>query len=116
MDGAMQDRKPHIDEHHLDAVLGRALQLDRDVADFEARWPSPPHSHEALPPFTWAELERQLVDLAPTDTQAEMTRRLIARARRRAAQLPNEMVLRELLGVAAFVLDEPLYRGALDEG
>lgn len=86
-----------------DPLVTRALELREDVDRFTKQWP--PMGGEASLSLRWEELERQLVDLAPTDLQAELVHRLVARTRAYAALKPTEMVLRELLCVAALVLD-----------
>ena len=54
------------------AVIGKALRLRREIDDFEAKWPTPAAREEALPTFTWDQLERQLIDLAATPAQAAL--------------------------------------------
>ena len=88
------------------AVIGRALRLRQEIDDFEARWPTPVAREETLPTFTWAQLERQLVDLAATPAQASMARHLVSGTRKLAAFKPSEMVLREILCMTWVLLDE----------
>ncbi len=88
------------------AVIGRALRLRQEIDDFEARWPNPPAREEALPTFTWAQLERQLVDLAATPAQAKMVQHLVSGNRKLSAFKPSEMVLREVLCMTWVLLDE----------
>jgi hypothetical protein len=88
------------------AVIGKALRLRREIDDFEARWPMPAAREEALPTFTWAQLERQLVDLAATPAQAKMARHLVSGTQKLAAFKPSEMVLREVLCMTWVLLDE----------
>src|SRR5258708_13107301 len=88
------------------AVIGRALRLRREIDDFEARWPTPAAREEALPTFTWAQLERQLADLAATPAQASMARHLASGTRKLAPFKPSEMVLREILSMTWVPLDE----------
>jgi hypothetical protein len=88
------------------AVIGRALRLRREIDDFEARWPMSATREEALPTFTWTQLERQLVDLAATPAQANMARHLVSGTRKLAAFKPSEMVLREILCMTWVLLDE----------
>ena len=88
------------------AVIGRALRLRREIDDFEARWPTEVAKEESLPSFTWAQLERQLVDLAATPAQASMARHLVSGTRKLAAFKPSEMVLREILCMTWVLLDE----------
>jgi len=88
-----------------DALVARALELRAAVEHFSGRW-APLAESEPCLSFTWEELERQLVELAPTDLQAELVHRLVARTKVYAGLKPPEMVLREVLSIAALVLDE----------
>lgn len=87
------------------SLLSRALQIRAEVEQFQDRWAPLPESGPRLS-FTWEELERQLVDLAPSDLQAELVHKLVERSRLFAELKPAEMVLREVLCIAALVLDE----------
>lgn len=88
------------------AVAGRALRLNREIVDFEGRWPKPETREEPTISFTWDQLERQLVDLAATPEQASMVRHLVSGTRKLAAFKPSEMVLREVLCMTWVLLDE----------
>lgn len=88
------------------ATIGRALRLRREVADFETRWPTSEEREEFIPAFSWEQLERQLVDLAATSTQAVMARHLVSATRKLAPFKPSEMVLREILCMTWVLLDE----------
>ena len=88
------------------AVIGRALRLRREIDDFEARWPLQTVPEEALLTFSWAQLERQLVDLASTPAQASMARHLVSATRKLSPFKPSEMVLREILCLTWVLLDE----------
>lgn len=90
---------------HSDALVARALEIRADVERFAGRW-EPLSETEPCLSFGWEALERQLVELAPTDLQAELVHRLVARTRAYAGLKPAEMVLREVLCLAALVLDE----------
>ena len=92
-------------------LVARALALRADVERFESRW-RPMGDVERCLAFSWEELERQLVELAPSDLQAELVHRLLARTKAYAELKPPEMVLREILCVAALVLED----GGLDGG
>jgi len=59
-----------------------------------------------MPTFSWEQLERQLVDLAATETQADMARHLVSATRKLAPFKPSEMVLREILCMTWVLLDE----------
>ncbi|HEY3696897.1 hypothetical protein [Phenylobacterium sp.] len=87
-------------------AVGRAVRLRREIDDFEARWPAPTPSEESIPIFSWTQLERQLVDLAATETQADMARHLVSASRKLARFKPSEMVLREILCLTWVLLDE----------
>jgi hypothetical protein len=84
----------------------RAPRRAEAAEAFDTRWPSLVDADRA-PPFTWEALERTLVELAPSDLQAELVRGLVARVRANAHRKPAEMVLREVLKTAALLLDDP---------
>ena len=85
-------------------LVSRAMQIRAEVERFQGRWA--PLGGPAQLAFKWEELERQLVDLAPTELQAELVHRLVERTKLFAELKPPEMVLREVLCIAALVLDE----------
>jgi hypothetical protein len=87
-------------------MIGRALRLKREIDAFEARWPNSERRTETIPSLTWDQLERQLVDLAATPTQASMARHLVSATRKLAPFKPSEMVLREILCMTWVLLDE----------
>ena len=95
--------------------IGRAMRLRREIQDFESRWPKRSERGETMPPFSWEQLERQLVDLAATDTQAEMARHLVSATRKMAAFKPPEMVLREILCMTWVLLDENFKLGPSED-
>ena len=97
------------------ATIGRAIRLRREIDDFEARWPNAGKREEALPGFSWTQLERQLVDLSATPAQADMARHLVSATRKLAPYNPAEMVLREVLCLTWVLLDEN-FRGEADGG
>jgi hypothetical protein len=88
------------------AVISRAIRLRREIDDFEARWPKATQRDESIPTFSWAELERQLVDLSATSQQASMARHLVSATKKLAPFKPPEMVLREILCMTWVLLDE----------
>ncbi|MDO8379145.1 hypothetical protein [Phenylobacterium sp.] len=88
------------------AAVSRALRLGRDVAAFEARWPETEAQEAPAPAFTWAQLERQLADLAGCPVKAEMARDLVSATRKMSRFKPPEMVLREILCMTWALLDE----------
>jgi len=88
------------------AALNRALRLAREVAAFEARWPGTETQKAVTPAFTWAQLERQLADLAGCPIKADMARDLVSATAKMARYKPSEMVLREILCLTWALLDE----------
>ncbi len=82
-----------------------ALWRGREVATFQEKFPDLPPS-DAFPSFTWAQLERQLRDLAFNEKPAEMVDALISAERKQAAWMPPEMALREMLCLAWVLMDE----------
>ncbi|MDP3175093.1 MAG: hypothetical protein Q8M88_11735 [Phenylobacterium sp.] len=96
-------------------AIGRAIRLRREIDEFEQRWPAPNSSEETTPAFSWVQLERQLVDLAATEMQAEMARHLVSATRKLSAFKPPEMVLREILCLTWVLLDEN-FRPGIGEG
>jgi len=105
---AMDDGGETVDSDS--ALISYVLRVREEVEKFQARWEPLPTGEQA-PSFTWDELERQLVDMAPTDLQAELVRQLILRVRTSAAWKPPEMVLREMILAAALVLDKSDLKG-----
>ena len=90
--------------HRMGLVVQKARQI-REASDaFLLTW-RPLAAQPAMPVFTWGELERQLLDLAP-DELAPMVRDLVSAVRKEAPPKPPEMVLREILVIASTVLDE----------
>jgi len=88
------------------SVVGKALRLRREIDEFQAKWPDQAQREESIPTFSWEQLERQLVDLAATPTQASMARHLVSATRKLAPFKPSEMVLREILCMTWVLLDE----------
>ena len=91
----------------LGLLVRKALQIREAVATFEQDWP-PLLNRPPMPTFAWTELERQLLSLAPDDL-APMVRDLVSAVRKEASPKPPEMVLREILIIAATVLDEAFH-------
>lgn len=88
------------------AAVGRALRMRQEIDAFETQWPKREPQEESMPAFSWDQLERQLVDLAVTKTQADMARQLVSASRKLAPFKPPEMVLREILCFTWVLLDE----------
>lgn len=98
----MTDRRAPTPE---DPLLARARELRADLDRFQERFGDDAQGEKCLS-FRWEDLERQLVDLAPSDLQAELVRQLVSRTRAYAALRPTEMVLREIISIAALILDD----------
>lgn len=97
------------------ASVSQALKLRQEAELFSGRWPEPRAPGQMIPAVSWAQLERQLMDLAETPARAAMARELVSGARKQAAFKPPEMVLREILCLAWVLLDESFQPG-LGEG
>ena len=93
--------------HRLSRLVQKALQIREAAAAFDRDWP-PMANPSPMPTFGWAELERQLMSLAP-DNLEPIVRDLVSAVRKEAAPKPPEMVLREILIIAATVLDEDFH-------
>jgi hypothetical protein len=91
----------------LGLLVRKALQIRDAVETFDRDWP-PLLNRPPMPVFAWTELERQLLSLAPDDL-APMVRDLVSAVRKEASPKPPEMVLREILIIAATVLDEAFH-------
>jgi hypothetical protein len=94
-----------LNPHQKDAI-GRAAYLRQDIQRFQRDWPTLNSIHDQLPPFTWAELERQLASLSPTPGATAMIHDLVSATRKQAPFKPTELVLREILCIASAVMDE----------
>ena len=55
------DLEPDRETTNRRAAVGQAMRVRNEVAAFERRWPTPQQG-EAVPAFTWSQLERQLAD------------------------------------------------------
>lgn len=93
-----------LQDHRLGMLVWKARQIRRAVIAFEQTWPPLP-AEPPVPSFTWSQLERQLIDLAPPELSALVTD-LVSAIRKESAAKPPEMVLREILTIGATVLDE----------
>ena len=98
------DEVASLAAHRLALVVQKARQIREDSDAFIRQWPTlaerPP-----MPAFAWTELERQLLSLAP-DSLAPVVKDLVSAVRKEASPKPPEMVLREILIIAATVLDD----------
>jgi hypothetical protein len=89
------------------------LWLQAEIARFQEAWPPGPAT-QPMPPFDWAELERQLTSLATSPATAALVPPLVSASRKRAEGKPPEMVLREVLVLAGIVQDENFQPGPLE--
>lgn len=94
--------------HRLSLLVQKALQIREAVATFERDWP-PMLNRQPMPVFAWGELERQLQSLAPAEL-APVVKDLVSAVRKESAPKQPEMVLREILIIAATVLDEDFHQ------
>ena len=67
------------------------------------------------PTFTWEALARQLTDLAVTPAQKALVETLVSATRKQSVFKPSELVLREMLCIAAVLMDETFHPD-LEEG
>ena len=95
--------------HRRDAEVKQAIWMARQVKGetdrFLETW-SADVAQDLVPAFSWDALARQLKDLAESPAQADLVDGLLFPIRRWAPCKPPEMVLRELLCLAAVVLSE----------
>jgi hypothetical protein len=87
-------------------AINSALQLRREVDSFLDRWPEATAQAGPLPSISWRQLERQLADLASTEAKKQMAGPLVSATRKQAPFKPPEMVIREILCIAAVLMDE----------
>lgn len=71
-----------------------------------------PPREAPTPPFTWEALERALKRMAASPEQAAMTSSLVAATKLRAAALPADLVLEEIVCMASVVADESWFGGS----
>ncbi len=93
--------------HRLGRLVQKALQIRDAVAAFDRDWPSL-LNRTPMPVFAWGELERQLQSLAPSN-MGPIVKDLVSAVRKESSPKPPEMVLREILIIAATVLDEDFH-------
>lgn len=91
--------------------FSQAIRVREEIEKFEQQFPSLANG-DPFPTFTWEQLARHLKNLAPTPKQAEVVENLLVRTKAFASIKPAEMVLREVLCIAAIVLDEEPSRPA----
>ena len=88
------------------SAISAAARLRRDVDRFEDRWPAISASAFPSLSFTWEQLERQLANLATTPGKRAMASDLVSGTRKQAWAKPQEMVLQEILLIAAILADD----------
>jgi hypothetical protein len=90
--------------------FGEAAQhaqfLKRERERFAARFPQSITPTSTFPSFTWNQLERQLTDLAAESNLANFAQTLLNLRAAHADRLPAELLLREVLVLAAIVQEE----------
>ena len=90
--------------------------LSEEIGRFEAQFPPMgPASPEDLR-LSWAQVERQLVDLALRPSVEAMIPPLVSAIRKHALLKPPELLFRELLCLASVVLDEDFEPSATEGG
>ena len=105
---------PPLTDSQKDAI-DQAIALRRDALNFHKTWPPLNSQDEAVPSFTWTQLERQLASLAATAQSALMASDLVSATRKQANFKPPEMVLREILCVAGALMDESFHPSGRSE-
>lgn len=96
---------PPAAQDSLNRAMSRALALRRDIDRFQQAWPGLDDAEDPCPIFTWAQLERQICNLAGPATRP-IAPGLIRSVRGSAGHKPPEMVLREILCLASSLMDE----------
>ncbi len=95
------------------SAAGSASESSRrslEVEQFRRDWPDRGIG-QAMPVFTWEQLERQLADLAESQDRAALAAPLVSALRKQAPGKPSEMVLREILCLAWTLMDEAFQPG-----
>lgn len=101
-----------MDEVVTRRMIKRARRLGRDIERFRSRAPEMAGPQTPAPPFTWEQLDRQLADLSGSPSRAALAAELVSATRKQAWCKPPEMVLREILLLAATLLDESFPAGS----
>ena len=104
-----------MDEAVARRMIDRARRLGRDIERFRSQAPEMTGPQTPAPPFTWEQLERQLAGLAGSPARAALAAELVSATRKQAWCKPPEMVLREILLLAATLLDEAFLAGSGEE-
>ena len=87
-------------------AIQAVARLRRDVDRFEDRWPAISASAFPSLSFSWEQLDRQLAGLATTPVKRAMVSDLVSGTRKQAWAKPPEMVLQEILLIAAILADD----------
>lgn len=95
-----------MDEAVARRMIAQASRLERDIDRFRSQAPEMAGPRTPAPPFTWEQLGRQLADLSGSPARAALAAELVSATRKQAWCKPPEMVLREILLLAATLLDE----------
>lgn len=98
---------PHLSNEPkttLQLAIQHAAWERAEITRFQSAWMPLPQQSRQMPGFSWAELERQLQDLAPQESKTATT--LVSAIRKQADFKPPEMVLREVLIAASVLMDE----------
>ena len=101
-----------MDEAVARRTIDQVRRLGRDIERFRSRMPENTSPGTPAPPFTWEQLERQLADLSGPSAQRSLAAALVSATRKQASCKPPEMVLREILVLAATLLDESFAEGS----
>jgi len=91
-------------------AIDRAGRLRREIERFERQMPAQGPAGAPTPPFSWDQVARQMADLAGPE-RAILATDLVSAARRQAWCKPPEMVLREVLLLAATLCDDSCRHG-----
>jgi hypothetical protein len=83
-----------------------AMWVLKEIERFSTAFPEIEAPQQAIPRFTWEQLERQLMFLAGTPQRQAMVTERVASIRKCAVHKPEEMILQEILIEAWVLLDE----------
>lgn len=95
-----------MNEPSTKEIVANARSMRKEVDSFLERWPEIPPATGPLPSISWRQLERQLADLATSPARKQMAGPLVSATRKQAPFKPAEMVIREVLCIAAVLMDE----------
>ena len=90
----------------LGVATAQAQFLKRERERFVIQFPPSNSNGGTFPSFTWEQLERQLVDLASERPLANFAQTLVNLRASNSEGLPTELLLREILVLAAIVQEE----------